>query len=196
MSFFKRIKKTARRVTSSVKSAVSKATSTVKSAVSKAGSNIGSFVSTAFKAQAKLSTDPETITGIVTGLASGDVTGALGSAVGSVAGTFAKKYDTSGAYNPEYEYKQYGFPSKSEYELAKSYGYTSYSDWLTVKDLLGSNIKVSSVQPVSGVSGSTVDGTGNIVVGSGTAKSEGNNTSAGLGGVALGALGLKILGVI
>lgn len=196
MSFLKSIKKAASKVSSSVKSAVSKATSTVKSAVSSAGSKVGSFVSTAFKAQAKLSTDPETITDIVTGFASGGISGALNSAVGSVAGTFAEKYDTSGSFNPEYEYKQYGFPSKSEYELAKSYGYTNYSDWLTVKDLLGSNIKVSSVQPVSGVSGSTLDGAGNIVVGSGVSTSKENNSSAGLGGIALGALGLKVLGVI
>lgn len=197
MSWFsKKIKKTFRRATSSVKSAVSKATSSVKSAVSNAGSKIGSFVSTAFKAQTKLATDPSTITDIVGGFASGGLAGAVSNAVGSVAGTFAEEYDTSGNYNPEYEYKKYGFPSKNEYELAKSYGYTNYDDWLTVKDLLGSNVKVSSVTPVSGVSGSTVDKAGNIVVGTTSNNIEENKAGAGLGGLALGALGLKVLGVI
>lgn len=197
MSWFsKKIKRIASKARSSVKSAVSKATSTVKSAVSKAGSKIGSFVSTAFKAQTKFATDPSTITDIVEGFASGGLAGALSNAVGSVAGTFAEEYDTSGNYNPEYEYKKFGFPSKNEFELAKSYGYTNYNDWITVKDLLGSNVKVSSVTPVSGVSGSTVDSTGNIVVGAGSKNIEENKSSSGIGGLALGALGLKVLGVI
>lgn len=197
MSWFtKKIKKIGSKAVSSVKSVVSNASSNVKSAVSKAGSKIGSFVSTAFKAQTKLMTDPTTITDIVGGFASGGIPGALSNAVGSVAGTFAEEYDTSGNYNPDYEYKKYGFPSKNEYELAKSYGYTNYNDWITVKDLLGSNVKASSVTPVSGVSGSTVDKAGNIVVGTTSNKIEENKASKGLGGLALGALGLKVLGVI
>lgn len=191
-SLKKAFKRVGRKVSSNVKKFASKASSTVKSAVSKAGD----FVSTAVKAPLKLVTDPSTITDVASGFVSGGVVGGLSSAVGSVAGTFAEKYDTSGQYNPDYEYKKLGFPNRAEYELAVSYGYHDYNDWKTVKDLLGSNVtRTSVVTPVSDVAKTEVDSTGNIVVTSGNTV-EKKEKGSGIGGLVFGALALKTMGVI
>lgn len=191
-SLKKAFKKVGRRVSSNVKKFASKASSTVKSAVSK----VGDFVSTGVKSQLKLVSDPSTISDVVSGFASGGVTGGLASVVGSVAGTFAEKYDTSGEYNSDYEYKKLGFPSRGEYELAVSYGFRDYNDWKTVKDLLGSNVTTKSVvTPASDVAKTEVDSTGNIVVTSGNTVEKKENDS-GIGGLFIGALALKTMGVI
>lgn len=191
-SLKKAFKKIGKKVSSSVKNFTSKASSTVKSAVSK----VGDFGSTVANAQVKLVSDPSTISDVVSGFATGGVSGGLASAVGSVAGTFAEKYDTSGEYNSDYEYKKFGFPNREEYDLAVSYGYRDYNDWKTVKDLLGSNVTTKSVvTPASDVANTEVDSTGNIVVTSGNTVKEKENGS-GIGGLFLGALALKTMGVI
>lgn len=191
-SLKKAFKSIGKSVSSGVKKFTSKASHTVKSAVSK----VGDFVSTAAKAQLKLVSDPSTIMDVVSGFASGGVTGGLSSAVGSVAGTFAEKYDTSGEYNSDYEYKKFGFPSREEYELAVSYGYQDYNDWKTVKNLLGSNVTTTSVvTPASDVAKTEVDSMGNIVVTSGNTVKE-KEKGSGIGGLVLGALALKTMGVI
>lgn len=191
-SLKKAFKSVGKKVSSGVKSFTSNASSTVKSAVSK----VGDFVSTAAKAQLKLVSDPSTIGNVFSGFASGGVSGGLASVVGSIAGTFAEEYDTSGEYNSEYEYKKYGFPSREEYELAVSYGYQDYNDWKVVKDLLGSNVTTTSVvTPASDVAKTEVDDTGNIVVTSGNTV-EKTEKSSGIGGIVLGALALKTMGVI
>lgn len=191
-SLKKAFKKVGRTVSSNVKKFASKASSTVKSAVSK----IGDFGSTVAKAQLKLVSDPSTISDVASGIATGGLGGGLASAVGSVAGTFAEKYDTSGEYNSDYEYKKHGFLNREEYELAVSYGYQDYNDWKTVKELLGSNVTTTSVvTPASDVAKTEVDSTGNIVVSSGnTVKS--NDKGSNIGGLVLGALALKTMGVI
>ena len=104
--------------------------------------------------------------------------------------------DKSGDYNPDYAYKKYGFPSNEEYQTALSYGYQNYDDWKTVKDLLGSNVTTTQVvTPVSDVASTKVDNSGNIVVSSGNTV-EKKEKSSGVGGLALGALALKVMGVI
>lgn len=191
-SLKKAFKRVGKKVSLNVKKFASKASSTVKSAVSK----VGDFVSTGAKAQVKLVSDPSTISDVVSGIATGGVSGGLASAVGSVAGTFAEKYDTSGEYNSDYEYKKLGFPSREEYELAVSYGYRDYNDWKVVKDLLGSNVTTTSVvTPASEVAKTEVDSTGNIVVTSGNTVKK-TEEGSGLGGLVLGALALKTMGVI
>ena len=191
-SLKKSFKKFGKKLSSNVKKFASKASSTVKSAVSK----VGDIVSTSSKAQLKLVSDPSTIADVASGFASGGVGGGLASAVGSVAGTFAEKYDTSGEYNSDYEYKKLGFPSREEYELAVSYGYRDYNDWKVVKDLLGSNVTTTSVvTPASDVAKTEVDNMGNIVVTSGNTV-EKKEKGSGLGGLVLGALALKTMGVI
>lgn len=188
----KAFKSVGKKVSSNVKKFASKASSSIKPAVSK----IGDFVSTAAKAKLKLISDPSTIMNVVKGYATGGVSGAVSSMVGSVAGTFAEKYDTSGEYNSDYEYKKYGFPSREEYELAVSYGYQDYNDWKVVKELLGSNVTTTSVvAPASDVAKTEVDSTGNIVVSSGNTV-ETKEKGSGLGGLVLGALALKTMGVI
>lgn len=191
-SLKKAFKSVCKTVSSGVKSFTSKASSTVKSAVSK----VGDFVSTSAKAHLKLISDPSTIGNVVSGFASGGFSGGLSSVLGSVAGTFAEEYDTSGEYNSDYEYKKYGFPNREEYELAVSYGYQDYNDWKTVKDLLGSNVTTTQVvTPASDVAKTEVDGSGNIVVSSGNTVEKTENGS-GIGGIVLGALALKTMGVI
>lgn len=191
-SLKKAFKRASRKVSSNVKKFASKASSTVKSAVSK----VGDFVSTGFKAQSKLVSDPSTIADVASGFVSGGVGGGLASAVGSVAGTFAEKYDTTGEYNSNYEYKKFGFPNRQEYELAVSYGYKDYNDWKTVKDLLGSNVTTTTVvTPASDVAKTEVDSTGNIVVTSGNTV-EKKEKGSGIGGLVIGALALKTMGVI
>ena len=191
-SLRKAFKSVGKKVSSSVKKFTSKASSTVKSAVSK----VGDFVSTAAKAQLKLVSDPSTVADVASGFASGGVVGGLSSAVGSVAGTFAEDFDTSGKYNSDYEYKKFGFPNREEYDLAVSYGYQDYNDWKTVKNLLGSNVTTKSVvTPASDVAKTKVDSTGNIVVTSGNTV-EKKEIGSGIGGLVIGALALKTMGVI
>ena len=183
-SLKKAFKSFGKKVSSGVKSAVSTVSSGVKSAVT-----VGT---TALKNMY----NPQTISSAMQGYAEGGIAGAVAGASVSALGSTMAELDKSGEYNENYAYKKYGFPSAEEYEKAKSYGYDNYDDWKTVKDLLGSNVGITqTVVPASDVAKTEVDATGNIVVTSG-ASVEKKDVGAGIGGVALGALALKMIGVI
>ena len=189
MGLFSKIKK-------SVSSAVNKAKSSVKSAVSKASSKIDSAVKIG-GTNIKNLFSVDTIAGAVKGYQEGGLYGAIGGAAMSTVSKSMTELDKSGKFNSEYEYKQYGFPSKEEYLLASSYGYDNYDDWKTVKELLGSDVTTeTAVTPVESSSSTSVDSSGNIVVNSpNTVDATSTDKSGGVGAVALGALALKVMGV-
>lgn len=183
-SLKKAFKSVGKTVSSGVKRFTSKASSAVKSATTVMTTGIKNVFS------------KETLGGIMSGLQTGGIAGAItGGAVSIMSGTMTE-LDKSGEYNPDYEYKKYGFPSREEYILATSYGYQNFDDWKVVKDLLGSNVTATQVvTPASDVASTKVDSSGNIVVSSGNSV-EKTEKSSGVGGLALGALALKVMGVI
>lgn len=185
-SLKKAFKSIGKKASSGVKSFASQFTSGAKSAV------------TVFKTGFKNLTNPSagTISSAIQGYQQGGIAGMVAGASVNVIADTMTELDKSGEYNPDYEYKKYGFPSAEEYQKALSYGYENYDDWKTVKDLLGSNVTTEQVvTPASDVAKTTVDGSGNIVVKSGNSV-EKTDKSSGVGGLALGALVLKVVGVI
>lgn len=183
-SLKKAIKSVGKKVSSGVKSFTSKATSAVKSATTVMTTGLKNVFS------------KETLSGVMNGLMTGGIAGAItGGAVSTMAGTMTE-LDKSGEYNEAYSYKKYGFPSNEEYQKALAYGYQYFDDWKVVKDLLGSNVTTEQVvTPASDVAKTQVDSSGNIVVTSGNSV-EKKEKGSGVGGLALGALALKVLGVI
>ena len=183
-SFKKAIKSFGRKVSSGVKSFASKASSAVKSAVTVATTGLKQMYS------------PSTISSAIQGYQEGGIAGMVTGASVNVIGSTLSELDKSGEYNSDYEYKKYGFPSNEEYQTALSYGYQNFDDWKTVKDLLGSNVTTTQVvTPASDVANTKVDSSGNIVVKSGNSV-EKNEKSSGVGGLVLGGLALKVMGVI
>ena len=172
-----------------------KASSSVKSFAGKVTSGVKSFVTVATTGL-KQAYSPSTISSAIQGYQEGGIAGMVAGASVNVIGSTLTELDKSGEYNPDYEYKKYGFPSAEEYQKALSYGYQNYNDWKTVKDLLGSNVTTEQVvTPASDVAKTTVDGSGNIVVKSGNSV-EKTDKSSGVGGLVLGGLALKVMGVI
>lgn len=184
MSFKSFLKGVGRKVSSGTKKFASKAGSAVKSAVTVGTTGLKNLY------------NPETISSAIQGYSQGGVAGAVANASVTALGATMSELDKSGEYNPDYAYKKYGFPSNEEYQTALSYGYSDYNDWKTVKDLLGSNVTTTQVvTPASDVSKTSVDSSGNIVVKSGNSV-EKTDKSSGVGGLVLGGLALKVMGVI
>lgn len=184
MSFKSFFKSVGKKVSSGVKKFASKSVSAVKSAVTVGTTGLKNLY------------NPETIASAIQGYQQGGIAGAVAGASVTALGATMTELDKSGDYNPDYAYKKYGFPSNEEYQIALSYGYQNYDDWKTVKDLLGSNVTTTQVvTPASDVASTKVDNSGNIVVSSGNTV-EKKEKSSGVGGLALGALALKVMGVI
>lgn len=183
-SLKKAFKSAGRKISSGVKKFSSKAVSAVKSAVTVGITGLKNLY------------NPETISSAIQGYSQGGIAGAVANASVTALGATMSELDKSGEYNPDYEYKKYGFPSNEEYQVALSYGYQDYNDWKTVKDLLGSNVTATQVvTPASDVASTKVDSSGNIVVSSGNSV-EKTEKSSGVGGLVLGGLALKVMGVI
>lgn len=183
-SLGKAFKSVGRKISSGAKKFASKAVSTVKSAVTVGTTGLKNLY------------NPETIASAIQGYSQGGIAGAVAGASVTALGATMSELDKSGEYNPDYAYKKYGFPSNEEYQMALSYGYQSYDDWKTVKDLLGSNVTTTQVvTPVSDAASTKVDDAGNIVVSSGNSVTK-KEIGSGVGGLALGALALKVMGVI
>lgn len=183
-SLKKAFKSVGKKVSSGVKSFTSKASSAVKSSTTVMTTGVKNLFS------------KNTLTSIIGGLQTGGIAGAITGGAVSMMNDTMTELDKSGEYNSDYEYKKYGFPSREEYIQATSYGYQNYDDWKVVKDLLGSNVTTTQVvTPASDVSSTEVDGSGNIVVSSGNSVQK-KGSGSGVGGLALGALALKVMGVI
>lgn len=163
MGFLKSIKKKVSSIGSSVKSAVSTVGSKVSSTVDSIGSKIQSGAVVA-GTNIKNSFSADSLKSFISGVAQGGLVNGIVSAAATTTQKSMEELDKSGEFNQKYAYKQYGFPSKEEFELACSYGYTDYSDWLAVKDMLGSDIAISEIAPVESVASAEVDGVGNITI--------------------------------
>lgn len=182
------LKKAFKSASSKVSSGIKSIASTVKSGVRSATSVASTGIKNLFS--------KETLSNAISGLQTGGIAGAITGASISLMNETMTELDKSGEYNSEYEYKKYGFPSRDEYNLAVSYGYQYYDDWKVVKDLLGSNVTTTTeVVPSTDVAKTEIDSTGNLVVSSGNSVNSKNGIGSGVGGLALGALALKVMGV-
>jgi len=105
-------------------SGLKKVSAKVKSGINIVGTNIKNSVS------------KESINAFIQGCASGGLVNGILQAGANTAAMSMAELDKSGEYNPDYAYKQYGFPNKKEFDEACSYGVTDYSQWKAYKEQL------------------------------------------------------------